>query len=149
MTSPSDRQQALQLINEAVLGGARQGRACAVLSLTERTLQRWREVPADRRPATPRPVPPNALSDAERARVLAVVNAPEHASLTPHQIVPKLADEQVYLCSESTLYRLLRAGGQQHHRGRSGGAATTRNWHLDDAVSLNPERPNPIEAKAA
>ena len=119
MTSPSDRQLAMQLIEEAVLGSARLARACAVLAVTPCTLQRWRQVPVDRRPAARRAVPVNALSDAERAHVLEVVNAPEHASLTPHQIVPKLADEQIYLCSESTIYRLLRAAGQQHHRGRS------------------------------
>lgn len=57
-------------------------------------------------------------SEPERAHVLEVVNVPEHASLTPHQIVPKLADEGVFLCSESTAYRLLRAAGQRAHRGR-------------------------------
>jgi putative transposase len=119
MTSASDRQQALQLIDEAVLAGAQQTRACAVLAMTPRTLQRWRQVPADRRPDARRPIPGNALSQTERAHVLEVVNAPEHASLTPHQIVPKLADEQIYLCSESTVYRLLRAADQQTHRGRS------------------------------
>lgn len=119
MTSPSDRQQAVQLIDEAVLSGAQQARACAVLGLTPRTLQRWRQVPADRRPAARRPVPTHALSEAERVHVLEVVNSPEHANLTPHQIVPKLADEQMYVCSESTMYRLLRAAGQQSHRGRT------------------------------
>lgn len=119
MTSPSDRQQALQLIDEAVTGGARLTRACATLALTSRTVQRWRRVPADRRPDAPRPVPANQLSDAERTHVLTVVNAPAHASLTPHQIVPKLADEGTFVCSEATMYRLLRQTNQQHHRGRS------------------------------
>lgn len=109
----------MQLIDAAVLAGARLAQACAVLGLAARTVQRWRKVPVDGRPGASRPTSANALSEAERAHVLGVVNAPEHASLTPHQIVPKLADEQIYLCSESTLYRLLRATGQQSHRGRS------------------------------
>lgn len=119
MTSPSDRQHALELIDEAQGGGARLWYACATLGLTSRTVQRWRQRPQDRRPHASRPVPPNALSPAERAHVLEIVNAPEHASLTPHQIVPKLADEKIFLCSEATMYRLLRAAGQQTHRGRS------------------------------
>ena len=119
MTSASDRQRLLVLIDEALAGGARLQRACALLGLTLRTLQRWRQAPADRRPQALRPVPPNALSEAERAQVLAIVNAPEHASLTPHQIVPKLADEGTFLCSESTVYRLLHAANQQTQRGRS------------------------------
>ncbi len=119
MTSPSDRQCLNALIDEALAGGARLQRACALLGLTPRTLQRWRQASADRRPQALRPVPPNALSETERAQVLAVVNAPEHASLTPHQIVPKLADEGTFLCSESTVYRLLHAADQQTHRGRT------------------------------
>lgn len=118
MTSLPDRLHIMQLIDDARAGGARLTHACVVLGLTPRTLQRWRQVPFDRRPHTPRPLPPNALSETERAHVLAVVNAPEHASLTPHQIVPKLADEGVFLCSEATIYRVLRAAGQQAHRGR-------------------------------
>ena len=35
------------------------------------------------------------------------------------QIVPTLADRGQYLASESTVYRLLRAQEQQHHRGRA------------------------------
>jgi transposase InsO family protein len=33
--------------------------------------------------------------------------------------VPKLADQGQYLASESSFYRILRASGQQHHRGRA------------------------------
>lgn len=119
MTSPSDRQRILELIGEATTAGARLARACAILAVSPRTLQRWRQSPMDRRPDAPRPTPVNALGEAERAQVLEVVNQPEHASLTPHQIVPKLADDGVFLCSESTIYRVLRASAQQVHRGRS------------------------------
>ena len=37
------RTRALELINEAVESGARLGRACDILGLTARTVQRWRE----------------------------------------------------------------------------------------------------------
>jgi transposase InsO family protein len=39
--------------------------------------------------------------------------------MTPHQIVPKLADEGIFLASESTFYRVLKAARQTTHRGRS------------------------------
>lgn len=39
--------------------------------------------------------------------------------MPPSQIVPALADEGVYVASESSFYRVLRAAGQQHHRGLS------------------------------
>jgi hypothetical protein len=40
--------------------------ACEALGLTERTLQRWRHAPADRRPEVRRDAPANKLSEAER-----------------------------------------------------------------------------------
>ncbi len=107
------------LIDEAVDSGARRFKACAELGLSVRTVQRWQHQAEDGRPLAQRPVPANQLSDAERERVLAVLNEPEHASLPPHQIVPRLADQGEYIASESTMYRVLRAAKQQHARGRA------------------------------
>jgi putative transposase len=110
----------LGLIDEAVRAGARRERACEVLGLTERSVQRWRcaDVGDDGR-AGPRTRPANALTLAERAKVLQVVNSPEYRDLPPKQIVPRLADEGRYLASESTIYRILRAEDQDAHRGRA------------------------------
>lgn len=106
------------LIDEAVKSGARQALACEELGLNERALQRWHHTPEDGRPGAQRPVPANKLSVAEREAVLAAANAPGYEGLTPHQIVPKLADEGRYLASESTFYRVLEAAGQARRRGR-------------------------------
>ena len=119
MISTPDRQETMTLIQEAVQAGARQALACRELGVNARTLQRWHHRAADGRPEAQRPAPPNKLSEAERHAVLEVVNRADFASLTPHQIVPKLADEGIYLASESTLYRLLKAAGQAARRGRS------------------------------
>ena len=62
--------------------------------------------------------PANKLSAAERVAVLSLCNSKEFSSLPPSQIVPKLADQGRYLASKSRFYRILRAHGQQHHRGR-------------------------------
>ncbi len=87
--------------------------------MSVRTVQRWAHRAEDGRPGATRAAPSNKLSEAERERVLAIANEPEHASLAPHQIVPRLADEGVYVASESTFYRVLKAAGQQHRRGRA------------------------------
>ncbi|MHB1514970.1 MAG: IS3 family transposase [Acidiferrobacteraceae bacterium] len=42
-----------------------------------------------------------------------------YASLPPSQIVPRLADQGVYLASESTFYRVLAEAQQNHRRGRA------------------------------
>jgi len=119
MTSPSDRHEALGLIDEAVAAGARLEPACTMLGLSIRTTQRWRRMPKDARPLSCRPVSANRLSDEERHHLLVVANEPAHARMTPHQIVPKLADEGIFLASESTFYRVLKAADQTRHRGRS------------------------------
>lgn len=118
-----DREQLVLWIDEAREAGARQAPACKAAGITPRTLQRWRVpeggVLADRRPETVRPTPSTALSEAERAVILETVNEPRFASLPPSQIVPRLADEGVYLASESTMYRVMAAANQQHRRGRA------------------------------
>jgi len=51
--------------------------------------------------------------------VLDTVNDPRFADLTPAQIVALLAEERVYVGSESTFYRIMREEGLLMHRGRS------------------------------
>jgi putative transposase len=122
MISPPHRQTARLLIEEAIIAGARRGKACSELDISDRTLRRWTkdgQIHADQRPLVPRPEPANKLSAAERTAVLDVCNSKEFASLPPSQIVPKLADQGCYLASESSFYRILRSDGQQHHRGRA------------------------------
>lgn len=63
--------------------------------------------------------PANALSPAEREQVLSVANEPRFADTPPARIMPMLADEGVYVASESTFSRVLRAHGQAEHRGRA------------------------------
>lgn len=122
MISASDRRKAVELIEEAVAGGARKRLACEELGITARTLQRWvrgGEMRQDGRPMALRPEPAHKLSEIERAAVLKLVNEPRFAALPPTQIVPRLADEGRYVASESTIYRILRAEQQLAHRCRA------------------------------
>lgn len=119
MISAPDRQETLSLIKQAVQAGARQALACRELGINPRTLQRWQHQAADGRPDAQRPAPANKLSQEEQRAVIDAANRPGFASLTPHQIVPKLADEGIYIASQSTFYRVLKAAGQHARRGRS------------------------------
>jgi transposase InsO family protein len=107
----------LGLVDEACAAGARQGPACAILGLDSRTVQRWKaqSIGEDLR-AGPKESPGNKLTEAERARVLEIANAPEHRDLSPKQIVPLLADQGIYVASEATFYRVLRAEDLVKHR---------------------------------
>ena len=123
MTAREERQRVVGWIDDAHHAGARLAPACREAGITLRTLQRWRDgdgrVRPDRRPEAVRPRPAHALSEEERAEVLATLNEPRFSSLPPAQIVPRLADEGIYLASESTFHRLMRAAGQSVHRGRA------------------------------
>lgn len=118
MTSLVERGHILAMVQEAMDSGARQDRACAVITLSERTLQRWQidQSRGDQRPERIQ-TPANRLGTLERERLLMVVNSDEFGSLPPSQIVPILADRGEYIASESTCYRVLRAENQLRHRG--------------------------------
>lgn len=64
-------------------------------------------------------MPTNKLSAKERARLLKLANSPTNRDLSPNQLIPKLADQGLYIASESTLYRLLREEKMLAHRGRA------------------------------
>jgi putative transposase len=123
MIGLEDRQTLTREIEAVCHAGARVHRACELVGVAARTLQRWKAqgglVTGDRRPGAVRPTPAHALSDEEREALLHVANAPRFADLPPARIIPALADEGVYLASESSLHRVLRAAGQNRHRGRA------------------------------
>lgn len=108
------------LVDKAVHEGARQDKACELLGLDARTLQRWKKnAVGDDLRAGPKSAPKNALTPQERQQILEISNQPEHRDLSPKQIVPLLADQGRYVASESSFYRILKANEQIHHRERS------------------------------
>ena len=123
MIGLEDRQSLSQDIGAAHAAGARLHLACEIAGIDVRTLQRWKAheglTAGDGRPQAVRPAPGHALSDAERAELVRVANDPRFAAVPPARIVPMLADDGVYLASESTFSRVLRAEGQAAHRGRA------------------------------
>ena len=121
-----DRQMAIDLIEEAVSAGARRFKACEVLEIDVRTLQRWNKTLAEakrlvdqRKAAASGRTPANKLSNKERDAILSVCSKPAFQSLPPSQIVPRLADNGEYIASESSFYRVLREADQVHRRGRA------------------------------
>ncbi len=93
-------------------------RAAALTGVPRATAGRRRR-PAGRGNA-PRPAPANQLTDAERRGMLAVFNSEQFVDRTPLQIYAALLDEGRYLCSVSSMYRIL----ADTPRSRTGGA-----WH--------------------
>lgn len=123
MISLEDRRNIAAMIGQAHQGGARLKAACELAGIDTRTLQRWKAGTGlqngDARPQAAHPLPAHALSPAERERIVQVANEPRFAALPPARIVPMLADEGVYIASESSFSRVLRAHDQTRHRGRA------------------------------
>ena len=86
--------------------------ACAAVGRPRAThYRRHRASPAPPRAPRPRPEPtaqPRALSPAERAEVLEVLHSERFVDLAPGEVYAMLLDEGRYLCSTSTMYRILR-----------------------------------------
>jgi transposase InsO family protein len=98
--------------------GARKKKACEILGLSLRALQRWEKHGVEDKRKDNNKSPVNKLTEFEKKRVLKVANSEEFKDLPPSQIVPKLADKGEYVASESTFYRILRAAGQNAHRAK-------------------------------
>ena len=79
----------------------------------------WAAPPRRPQAERPRPAQAQALSAEERARIVAVANEPRFADAPPARIVPALADEGVYIASESSFHRVLRDHRQMNRRGRA------------------------------
>ena len=79
--------------------------ACDALSVARATFYRRR------RPSTghqqPRPTPARALSEKERDEVFGTLCSERFVDRSPAEVVATLLDEDVYLCSERTMYRVL------------------------------------------
>ena len=109
----------VELVNNAVEAGARREAACDIVGLSARTLERWRNGSVEDQRHGPKAASANKLSAQERQAVLKVVNEPRFRDLSPNQIVPLLADDNRYMASESTMYRILRQEELLLHRGRA------------------------------
>lgn len=119
----ADRLEAVKKIEEANRAGCRIGPACQALGIDKRTFERWRNNPEGDMRRGPVSKPINKLSEEERQEIVAIANSAKFRDKSPSQIVPQLADRGVYVASESSFYRVLRAAGLDAHRGKSKPAA--------------------------
>jgi len=103
---------------ELVDAGVDVCRACKLVG-RPRSTHYWRR---GRKPAVParlpRPAPANALSPAERDRVRELLRDPAFVDKAPAQVWAGLLDNGIYLCSQSTMYRILRESGESRERRR-------------------------------
>lgn len=124
-------------------------RACEVLNVPRATLYRRRN-PRLHRERVIR-TSPRALSPNERTRVLKILNSERFMDCSPREIYATLLDEGSYVCSISTMYRILRENRQvrerrnqrrhpQHVKPELVARAPNRVWSWDITKLLGPEK---------
>lgn len=94
--------------------------ACAAVGRARATHYRHHRVgppPAPKPQVSPRPQP-RALSAEERGEVRAVLNSERFVDAAPATVYATLLDEGRYLCSESSMYRILREHDEVRERRR-------------------------------
>lgn len=80
--------------------------------------RRHRKSPAPVRPPRQQAVQPRALSQQERDQIHELLLRPEFVDQAPRSVYYHLLDEGCYLCSPSTMYRVLREHGEVRERRR-------------------------------
>jgi len=96
--------------------GARLGVAptCAALGMS--TASYYRRCKPKAAAVAARPSPPRTLPAAERTAVLDLLHEPRFVDQAPAQVYAQLLDEQRFLCSERTMYRILEENDEVRER---------------------------------
>src|SRR3954464_9909892 len=87
---------------------------CLALDVSRATYYRWLQ--PDVFWVAPRPNQPRALLPEETSAVLEVLHEDRFADLAPAQVYATLLDEKRYVCSATTMYRVLAANEEARER---------------------------------
>lgn len=121
MNRLEQRSEMMAMYQAAKDAGARQQPICHIMGLSPKTVQRWNksgQLTCDGR-RTREFIPSTKISEEERQTIIRLCNSNEFCEMTPHKIVPILAERGTYIASERTFYRILGAENQLKHRQKS------------------------------
>lgn len=115
-----ERNTAVELIDEAVSNGARCFKACDILGIHTRTYSRWKKNSiGDKRRGAKKHIP-RKLTENEQQEIIDICCCDKYKDKTPYDIFFSLLEEDNrYIASIRTIYRVLKIAGKIHHRGRS------------------------------
>ena len=81
--------------------------ACKAFGISRAGLYRRRAISAAPKLVKKRSAPPRALSEPEKQDVLQTLQSERFQDMAPHEVYATLLDEERYLCSIRTMYRIL------------------------------------------
>jgi putative transposase len=89
---------------------------CEALGIPRSTVYRQLAREKDPSERKARPIPVRALSSSERIGVLEMLHSERFVDKSPGEVFATLLDEQKYICSERTMYRILASEGEVRER---------------------------------
>jgi putative transposase len=81
--------------------------ACEAIGISRAGLYRRRTIGKVPKVVKKRPAPPRTLSEPEQQEVLDTLHSERFQDIAPHEVYATLLDEERYLCSIRTMYRIL------------------------------------------
>jgi putative transposase len=102
-----DKERIIDFVKLAQSYGVKTTTACMCVGISEKSFYRWKNLSKDDKREGPNLVH-NKLSEEEIEKVVNIMCSEEFRDLPPFQIVPKLLDQGTYVCSESTMHRILK-----------------------------------------
>lgn len=109
MILPETKKEICELIDEAVISGARVKQACLHLGISHKSYLRWKDGKLnDLRKGASKNVN-RKLTTEEQEQFYQTANSKRFRGFTPGQIVATLLQEEIYYGSERTLYRILKS----------------------------------------
>jgi hypothetical protein len=90
--------------------------ACAALGVSRASYYRRQQAPAAMPPPPVHPTPPRALTPEERQTVLDTLHSERFVDRAPAEVYATLLDENTYLCSIRTMYRILHEAQEVRER---------------------------------
>ena len=89
---------------------------CASVGVSRASFYRRQRPAGPPRPRPARAAPPRALAPSERQAVLDVLHSDRFVDQSPAEVHVTLLEQQTYLCSPRTMYRVLAAAGEVRER---------------------------------
>ena len=101
---------------EAVTAPGETAALCHSVAVSRASLYRHRRPPPPAPPTRPRAPSPRALGSTERQAVLDVLHSERFVDQSPAEVHATLLEEETYLCSPRTMYRVLAAAHEVRER---------------------------------
>jgi transposase-like protein len=99
LTTQAERQNAIDLVEEAKEQGARISKACGCLGISVRTFKRWKSGRIiDQRKGAEKHIP-KKLTQEERQAIIDACCSREYQDLTPYEIQVILLEKKIYIAS--------------------------------------------------